>query len=388
MDPQQMQAALAHLDQQNAAFQQHQQQILDAQAQLNGLVANLPNNGGGGQQQGVRNVRKELEKHTNKIHPCDGRNREELRSFLEKIDNMQVWTRAGDQEMIRALGPLMIGNLGATVSNFIFVANNGNNVTWDDVKAEILRVYLGEDEPKHRRDMVNQCRQGLHESVREYGRRFQELTRKAYTAQELQDPIRRETLMHTYINGIMLDAIRAQTHIDRPADLQAAIDHSITISRAMELAMGRTNGAPFTGGNPPRQEEGMEMGALDQKPSKLTETLAEMSKTLKAIQDEIKAIKGGTSPRVPLATPRPRTDFACYKCGGSGHYRRSCPNKQGGGDRPSARPLPTISPNNNRLQKMEKAMFKVQQQMAALDIDMPEEPECEEDTGEEASLGN
>ena len=69
MDPQQMQAALAHLDQQNVAFQQQQQQILDAQAQLNGLVANLPNNGGGGQQQGVRNVRKELEKHTNKIHP-------------------------------------------------------------------------------------------------------------------------------------------------------------------------------------------------------------------------------------------------------------------------------------------------------------------------------
>ena len=124
----------------------------------------------------------------------------------------------------------------------------------------------------------------------------------------------------------------------------------------------------------------MEMGALDHK-NKLGETLSDMAKTLKIIQEEITSIKTGGRTRVPRADMPPR-DRNCFRCGNAGHIRRNCPqNLQGGGDRPTQRPLPSATHPNGRLQKMERTMIHLQQQMAALDMGAPPPPDLDDAEG-------
>ena len=355
-----------------------QGQIAQAQANFNQLVANYQAGqqpaaaaaapaGQGNQDQGRRNIIKELEQYARKIHICDGSNQEDLRTFLDKVDNAQVWTTANDQEMIRFLGALVSGSLATEIRRHVWTEHDGVR-TWEEIKTHIRDTFLGEDEPQYKRDLVEKCRQTAFETTREYSRRFSEFVSKAYTPDQQIDPIRQERLVKLYIEGIRNSNIRVQTHLIRPANLDAAIEQSIATSRALEMA-GEGKATKKNVTFPlQRQEEDMECGAMSN-PMELQ--MREMLATMKVLQQEVAAMKAGRANRIPKPTEDTKSFVKkCWICKQEGHFKASCPirKNQGGGDRPNAPILPTARYTPDKLQQMEHTIAELQHSIATMNL--------------------
>ena len=89
----------------------------------------------------AREVRAKLEKYGRNIGTTDGTNREQLRAWLEGVDHAIQWTGASDREGLEMVGYLMKGSLAIHVRNFL--QQQGQGVTWDSVKTEVRRAFLG-----------------------------------------------------------------------------------------------------------------------------------------------------------------------------------------------------------------------------------------------------
>ena len=350
-----------------------QDQLALAQQNFNQLVANyqagqLQAAPFPGQDQGRRNLIKELEQYGRKIHICDGSNQAELRTFLDKVENAQVWTTANDNEMIRFLGALVSGSLATEIRKYVWTEHNGDR-TWEQIKTHIGDTFLGEDEPQHKRDLVEKCRQTAYETTREYSRRFAELVNKAYTPEQQADPIRTERIVKLYVEGIKNANVRVQTHLVRPASLDDAIAQALATSRALEMAGDAKTPKKHVSFPEERVEEDMECGAMTGHATPLELQMREMLATLNVLQQEVAAMKAGKATRVPK--PATETGFArkCWICKQEGHLKSACPKKrQGGGDRPGASVLPSARYTPDKLQRMEHTIAELQHSIAAMNM--------------------
>ena len=269
-----------------------------------------------------------LDLYANSIGTVDGMNRDQLRSWLEHVDYAMDWTGASDKEGLEMIGYLMSGSLAIYVRSHL--RQNPDEQTWPKVRAAISKAYLEEDEDEFLREPAERTNQRPFEDTREFGRRFQEVVRKAYPTSEPAVPLVRDRVVKLFIKDIQDADVRMQVHLIKPTTLADAVSSANTTAHARSLAE-----IPST-----RQEEPMEVGAFKvTPPAELSLSMSEMASGLSALREEVsflkKQIQRGSSAAVDEGVARSmesirggRRDISrmkCYKCEIFGHIKRDCP---------------------------------------------------------------
>ena len=93
------------------------------------------------QLQATAELRKNLKDFADSLGPVDGSNRDELRKWLQDIDNIRAWTNAPDALVIDLAGQKAHGPLRAAL-----LAAKGQlqppNRTWPNVKTGVVEEFL------------------------------------------------------------------------------------------------------------------------------------------------------------------------------------------------------------------------------------------------------
>ena len=274
----------------------------------------------------AQEVRHKLDRYAKSIGTVDGTNRDQLRSWLENVDHAMDWTGASDKEGLEMIGYLMSGSLAIYVRSHL--RQNPEEQTWPKVRAAISKAYLEEDE--FLRERVERTYQRPFEDTREFGQRFQEVVRKAYSTSELAVPLVRDRVVKLFIKGIQDADVHMQVHLTKPATLADAVSSANTTARARSLAE-----IPST-----RQEKPMEVGAFKvTPPAELSLSMSEMASGLSALHEEVsflkKQIQRGSSAAADEGVAmsmesrrggrRDISRMKYYKCETFGHIKRDCP---------------------------------------------------------------
>ena len=293
-----------------------------------------------------REMRTRLERHARTIGVSDGTSRDGVRTWVEAIDNAKTWTGASDGLILDMVGYLAQGALANLILTHLEGAGQAQR-TWDSVKAAITSGILSEDEAEWLRKRVSTMTQRPYEDSREYGRRFQEAVRKAYSQQELNMQVVRETVVGQFVNGLRDRSVRTQVYLSRPQDLVRAVDLANQAARAVSLAEGM---------DPHRQEEPMEVAALpstqaELRSGELVTLLKSMKGQLDGLQSEVAKLKSGSATRTTRGQqpgtsnqergrqnpaqgvsqgrtsqePQDNSNRRCFKCRQTGHFKRDCP---------------------------------------------------------------
>lgn len=302
-----------------------------------------------------QSVLKNLTRIGKNIFPVDGSNRVDLRKWIEGVNHAKTWTNATDSVIVEFIGGIIHGSLAEHVREFVFVNKKGE-ATWDEVKHEITKAFLGEEEPQFLRELVARNHQVGSETVREYGRRYVSDVNKAYSQQERAVPLIQENLINTFIRGINHDAIRVQVFQAKPATLDAAVESATTYAHALEQALGQAGGFKQRGFTP-RQEEPMDQSALEQKDKKKhkDDEVANLKAQVSALQKKLNVLKVNGN-GLPPQNKRRQNQQTCFKCNRVGHIARACtwrpvsgfPKPNYPGLNPNARPYVPNKPSNQQ----------------------------------------
>ena len=135
----------------------------------------------------MREVRRRLEQHAKVIGHADGTDREALRKWIQGVNHAILLTNANDQMVMEIVGYLTAGSLARVITQFM--QDHPNNVTWNGVRDAITTTFLDEDEREYLRNKVRSIKQAPYQDSREYGERYRDALRKAYTQVELATPL-------------------------------------------------------------------------------------------------------------------------------------------------------------------------------------------------------
>ena len=277
---------------------------------------------------------KNLQRIGKTIFPCDGTNRYELRKWLEGVEHAKVWTKTNDRTIIEFIGGIVSGGLAQHIRNVVFT-NDNPVTTWDVLKAQISKAFLGEEEPQFLRDIALKNYQTPSESVREYGRRFVNDANRAFNAEEQGVALVMESLVQTFIRGIHEPSVRVQAFQSKPCSLEAAVTAAVNFDYSLEQARYQAIPTGFTPYSPEvRVETPMDMSAAfprgkddpwrrDTKSSPSSSSnsdLAKIKNDLASLAKEIKELKLDAQ-----KSPRNRQNTqTCFNCKKVGHIARNC----------------------------------------------------------------
>ena len=147
---------------------------------------------------------------------------------------------------------------------------------------------MSEEEQQQQRAKLVDLFQKPYEDVKAYGRRFTLATQRAYPAAHLANLMIQEQLIRIFITGLSNEAVRHDVYANRPNQLQAAINQAGAAAHTVALA-----GTPSKG---ERQEEAMEIGALDALPPPPPawvpdHTVKVVQEALKKLQDDVNRLR-------------------------------------------------------------------------------------------------
>ena len=278
-----------------------------------------------------KEARARLEKYGRTIGSVDGTNRDELRSWIDKIEHAKEWTGTTDRDVLEMVGYLITGALAHHVRRFV---KTNQGVTWIQVRDSITENFLDLHEGRMLRQQIEKIKQRAYEDPREFGLRFSDAVGQAYTTEQQAVDVVQERLVAQFINGLRNVAVRRQVYLGSPKTLSAAIEVASTIAGAFELA------------DMERKEEPMEVGAMGFVTTKPVQPqLSEVAESITALGREETAVKqrldalpatgagrgrgrgwssGGRGQPNGWAPgqDRPQPDHSnltCYRCGQQGH---------------------------------------------------------------------
>ena len=104
---------------------------------------------------------------------------------------------------------LLAGSLAIFVRNHI--KEGTGTVSWEEVLKAIKKAFL-EDEDEFLRDVVEKCFQQPLEDTREYGQRYREAVRKAYSTADMEVALVKERLIKTFVKGLRDSGVHMQVH--------------------------------------------------------------------------------------------------------------------------------------------------------------------------------
>ena len=132
------------------------------------------------------------------------------------------------------VGYLATGSLGALIQEHM-APNNGPH-TWAECRTLIVQHFWNEDEQEYLRAKVETVVQNAYEDTREYGMRFKDAVRKAYSNAELAVLLFMERLANSYINGVRDKVVRMQVYLAKPVNIDQAITVTSNAARAVSKA--------------------------------------------------------------------------------------------------------------------------------------------------------
>ena len=104
-------------------------------------------------------MRKDLESWCRHIGPCDGLNKELLRAWIEKIDNIRLWLATPDQILIPKVVSLAANPLASLINQEAERRHDNQEVlTWENLKEVIVRNHLSVDERDYLRQSLDNLR--------------------------------------------------------------------------------------------------------------------------------------------------------------------------------------------------------------------------------------
>jgi hypothetical protein len=282
-------------------------------------------------------IQKQLQLYAKAIAVCDGSNRQNLRKFLESLNNAQEWSGASSEQMLQLCSRLISGNLQNALTRHVHTTMNGL-CSWEQAKDFIKINFLGKDELSHLRSQLVRLSQGTQESCQNYIRRWDSLVSKCYDEPTRGLDIIQEQLVKSFVQGLGHSDVRTQVWLSDPKRESDAYELAADAARAYELAKN-TQGIDSEFLPPLRQgEEEMDVDALTQKSDKKgTPTPDGFSRRINKLYDLVADLKGQLA-RLQAAQRRPGPSQyqrapvpadsqvkTCYYCNTAGHIKRDCP---------------------------------------------------------------
>ena len=272
--------------------------------------------------------RQRLDRHAKNIGVVDGVSRKEMRAWLEGMDNAETLVGATGPEMLELAGTLLRGSVAAA---FVAQIRNNGGVTWPEMRSQLKKAFLSEDEDEYVREQLEHISQQGFEDVREYSRRFTDCVRKAYSPTEQKVKLVMDRIVKTYTRGLNNRDVQFQVNLERPKDLTAAVELAERIGRARWLSQRQ------------RSEEPMDISSLTSaahtvpaaqavravpQQNLVIAQNAEIMASLKELKKEIAALKrsAASAPAGP-SPPQAATNSGkkCYRCKQFGHIQKDCP---------------------------------------------------------------
>ena len=160
-----------------------------------------------------KEARARLEKYGRTIGSVDGTNRDELRSWIDKIEHAKEWTGTTDRDVLEMVGYRITGALAHHVRRFV---KTNQGVTWIQVRDSITENFLDLHEGRMLRQQIEKIKQRAYEDPREFGLRFSDAVGQAYTTEQQAVDVVQERLVAQFINGLRNVAVRRQVYLGSP----------------------------------------------------------------------------------------------------------------------------------------------------------------------------
>ena len=265
------------------------------------------------QLQATSELRRKLKDFADSLTPLDGSNRDELRKWLQDIDNIRAWTNAPDALVIDLAGQKSSGPLRAALLAARDQIQLPANRTWPNVKVVISEEFLERDEQQHLQLRLDNMVQEPFEDLRAYARRFIDLRDMAYPPNEVNIPSVRNRLISLYLGGIYDDHVRQQASRGRQnRQLHEVMRDSFDIEGSFMVPRRggppqnqRSSAAPAAA----RKEEPMDISAVVTSSlcTQLDKFGDKMEQKFKSVQGEMKALrnKGPAYPDPVVAAVKP-----------------------------------------------------------------------------------
>ena len=204
-----------------------------------------------------RDNRTLLRDWADRVGTCDGNNRQLLRDWKDGWDRVRRYTDVSEDEFLKALIPTAKNPLQTLIDQWVTErVADGQPCTWELLKEHISQQGLAADEQEYLRDRLDRIRQEEFDDLRRYTIKFKECVRQAYSQAERAIPLINERIIKLYIAGIRSHLVRERVYMERPATLEAAVEHCKNVGRALELADKRHVSFGSV------EEEAMEIGAV------------------------------------------------------------------------------------------------------------------------------
>ena len=149
----------------------------------------------------IKETRRRMERHGSVLGPNDGSNKDTLREWLEGLERAHDYCGANDGLLLELLGQLAQGSLARCVATYLHNLAPQDR-TWENVKNEIFRLFMNEEEVQQLRARLSELYQKPYEDAKTYGRNFQLHAQRAYDAQNLANALIQEQLVRMFISGL------------------------------------------------------------------------------------------------------------------------------------------------------------------------------------------
>ena len=134
----------------------------------------------------IREIRRRMEKSGFLLGANDGSNKESLTNWLEGIERARLYCGANGKMAIELVGMLATGPLGRSVEAYL---QDQELATWEQVKAEVFRLFMSEEERQQMRAKIAELFQYTYEDAKAYAMRFKLAAKRAYTQEHMGNPL-------------------------------------------------------------------------------------------------------------------------------------------------------------------------------------------------------